>query len=397
MPYMIDYHQGTLEILAKLKGELDQIGALTSRAAAVIGRGGTVWTSMDSGHMPIAEQAQDRRGSPGLLVDHSDFDPMQKGDMVFTQRCDRNVLAARERGVYVVCVTTNYQDNEFRPAGFTDISHSNPDGLMLKDVSNEILHSHVPYQQGLVWSREIADFALCPSSTTGSGTVHWLINAELAHKVADSGAPEVGPSAEYLGILTERVERVAGHQAGLGETAALMSQRVLEGGRWFAQSLEHAGFFTEFNVASGPRIVNTGDWEAAPDKNIMLISAISPAFAEEIELAQAKKAAGAYLIGIGPASLDGEVPQPNLLGLADAPFDNFSPESGGVIALPGRAQSICPTSGIVGNVIQQMISAQWAEEMLKRGAVPTFLRGVYQNGGREYNAEMESVFTQKGF
>lgn len=51
--------------------------------------------------------------------------------------------------MYVVCVASNYQDNEFRPAGFTDLSHSNPDGLMLKDVSNAILHSHVPYTQGL--------------------------------------------------------------------------------------------------------------------------------------------------------------------------------------------------------------------------------------------------------
>ncbi|NKB66224.1 MAG: hypothetical protein GKR89_04115 [Candidatus Latescibacteria bacterium] len=397
MPFMTDYHQGTLEILSKLEGELAQIGALTSRAAAVIRGGGTVWTSMNSGHMPIAEQADDRRGSPGLLKSDGDFELLQAGDMVFTQRCNRDVLAARQRGVYVVCVTTNYQDNEFRPAGFTDISHSNPDGLMLGDVSNEILHSHVPYQQGLVWCKEIADFALCPSSTTGSATVHWLINAELTHKVGNEGAAEVGPSAEYLRILRERVEKVAQHQEAIGETAALMSERVLEGGRWFAQSLEHAGFYSEFNVASGPRIVNTGDWAAHLDKNIMLISAISPAFAGEIELAQAKKGEGAYLIGIGPAGLDGEVPQPNLLGLADAPFDNFSPESGGVIEASGHTGGICPTSGVVGNVIQQMISAQWAEEMVKRGAVPTFLRGVYQNGGTEYNTEMETVFAQRGY
>ena len=111
---MSDYHQGTLEILANLGGELDHIAALSSRAAAVLDAGGTVWTSMDLGHMPSYEQAHNRRGNPGLLTNHRDFDALQKGDMVFTQRCNRDVLAAHERGVYVVCVTINYQDHELQ-------------------------------------------------------------------------------------------------------------------------------------------------------------------------------------------------------------------------------------------------------------------------------------------
>ena len=47
--------------------------------------------------------------------------------------------------------------------------------------------------------------------------------------------------------------------------------------------------------------------------------------------------------------------------------------------------------------IQQMISAQWAEEMIKKGAVPTFCRGIYQTGGREYNSEMTELFEQRGY
>ena len=202
---MEEYHQGTLEILSRQSGELDQIGDLTSRAASVIRKGGTVWTSMDLGHLPVAEQKETRRGSPGIIKDHREFEPLKKGDMVFTHRCKRSVLEARERGVYVVCVTSNYQDNEFRPAGFTDISHANPDGLMLGDVSNEILHSHVPYQQGLVHAPEIPEFAICPSSATGSGSIHWMLNAEIANKLANPNAPEVDRSARYLSVLTERL------------------------------------------------------------------------------------------------------------------------------------------------------------------------------------------------
>ena len=386
-----------MQILEALTGELEQIGALGARAAEVIRRGGTVWTSMDSGHMPIYEHAEDRRGNPGLFRSSREFPDMEEGDLVFTNFCNRDVLAARERGVYVVCVTTPYWDNEFRPAGFTDISHGNPDGLFLKDVSDEILHTHMPYQQGLVDCPEIPEFRLCPCATTGGGAVHWMLNAEVANKVANPEAGEVDKARHYLTVLTERAAQTATHMDAIQETAQVMTQRILSGGRWFAKSLEHPGFATEFNVACGPRMVNDGDWDAARHSNVMVVTAISPTFPAEVELAKEEKAEGAFLIGIGPASLDGTIADEGLLDIADAGFDNFSPESGGVVDIPGREQTICPTSGVVGNLIQQMLNAQWAEEMIKAGSVPTFMRGIYQSGGREYNEAMTEVYQERGY
>ena len=397
MTYMAQYHQGTMQILEALSGELELIGALTSRAAEVLRRGGTVWTSMTSGHMPGIETADERRGNPGLIKQHREFGVLENGDMVFTNFCHREVLAARERGVYVVCVTTPYWDNEFRPAGFTDVSHGNPDGLMLKDVSNEILHSHMPYQQGLVDCPQIPEFRLCPCATTGGGAIHWMLNAEVANKLADPGAGEIDRSRQYLSVLTERTARTADHMAAVQEATANMAERVLAGGRWFARSIEHPGYQTEFNVACGPRMVNHGDWDANPENNIMIINAISPAFPEEITVATEAKAQGAYVIGIGPASLDGEIPAQGLLDVVDAGFDTFSPESGGVVEIPGRGASICPTSGVVGNVISQMINSQWAEEMINKGAVPCFMRGLYQTGGNQYNSDTAELFEQRGY
>lgn len=397
MTFMEQYHSGTMRILDALGGELDQIGALGSRAAGVLKRGGTVWTSMNVGHMPIFEQADDRRGNPGLMKQHTEFSGLQSGDLVFTNFCNREVLEARERGVYVVCVTTPYRDDEFRPPGFTDISHGNPDDLMLADVANEILQSHMPYQQGLVDTPEFPEFRLCPCATTGSGSIHWMLNAEIAAKSADPDVREGEHARQYLAMVNERIVRSAQHMPSIQQTAATMAERVLDGGCWFAKSLEHPGFETEFNVASGPRVVNHGDWGAAMDKNVMLISAISPAFGPEMDLAEKVTAEGAFLLCIGVDSIDGNVPEKSLFDVADVGFDTFSPESGGVVKIPGTSKTVCPTSGIVGNVIQQMISAQWAQQMITLGAVPTFLRGVYQAGGREYNDDMTPLFEQRGY
>ena len=116
-----------------------------------------------------------------------------------------------------------------------------------------------------------------------------------------------------------------------------------------------------------------------------------------MKLALEKQVEGAYVVAVGPASTDGVVPHGRLIDVADVGFDNFSPESGGVIEIAGQSKTICPTSGIVGNVIQQMIIAQWCDEMVRRGSVPYFLLGVYREGGREYNAAMKPFFELQGY
>ena len=397
---MEEYHQGTMEILGRLSGELDQVGDLTSRAARVIRNGGTVWTSMDDGHMPVAEQSQARRGNPGILKNHKGldfktFEKLQSGDMVFTNQCNRAVLRARDRGVYVVAVTVNYIDNEFRPAGFTN---PNEDNLMLKDVSNEVLHSHVPYYQGLVHAPQIPEMTLCPSTTTGSSTLHWMLTAEIANKLWTASSKKVDKSAEYLRILTERIEKTKEHWNSIRQVAVEMTRRIRQGGRWFVRSLEHPGFQSELHgVASGPSIVNWGDWEKSKMHNVMLINAISPGYPTEIKLAQEKQVEGAYVIGIGPDSLDGESAHGRLIDVADVGFNNFSSELEGIIKIPGSPKQICPTSGIVGNVIQQMICAQWTDEMVRRGSVPYFWMGYFQAGGRPYYNAINPFFESRGF
>lgn len=407
--FMEEYHRGTMEILGSLSGEIDHIGELSDRVAAVIRSGGTVRNSANIGHMPATEQNEKRRGNPGVMTTHrkmtdkqnqaamgeADFSDLQKGDMIITCYCNRSLKEARDRGVYVVSVPVNYVNNEFWPEGYV---LPNEDNLMLKDVSNEILHSYIPYEQGLVHPPEIPYMAICPSCTTALGALYWMLSAEIAARLADPKAKKPDRSAEYLAILTERVRRIGvAHMDTIRETAVEMTRRVRDGGRWFVRSIEHTGLASELvRVASGPWMPNTGDWNAKKTSNVMLISAISPAHPEEVKLALEKQVEGAYVIGIGPASLDGAAPSGRLIDVADAGFDNFSPESGGVIRIPGRKDTVCPTSGIMSNIIQQMICAQWADEMCRRGSVPYFLLGNYRKG-RIFNPILAPLAEKRGY
>ena len=177
-----------------------------------------------------------------------------------------------------------------------------------------------------------------------------------------------------------------------------MTRRIRRGGRWFVRSKEHPGLSSEMeHVASGPMIVNWGNWSAKPRENVMLVSTITPSNSGEANIAKQARKEGALVIGIGPATLDGKTPRKGLFSHCQVRFDNFSPESRGVIRIPGRKQPICPTTGLTTNVIQQMLCAQWVDEMVRRGSVPYFFQGGYQQGGSEYNAAMKIHFERQGF
>jgi|SaaInl7_200m_RNA_FD_contig_61_350741_length_1587_multi_11_in_0_out_0_1 hypothetical protein len=418
--FMEEYLEGALEILGCQSAEIEQIADIATRAANVIKNGGKVYASTNVGHMPRPEQTSKRRGHPGedLIHDHNPsiprvlsgqtkdevdkdevlkgYDHLKKGDMVITNHCNKTVQKVRDDGVYIVAVTANYITNEFRHEGF---SHPNEDNMMLKDVSNEILHSHVPFDQGLVYCPEIPEFTLCPSSGVGQGSLFWMLAAEIATNVADKKAKPGEQAAKYLRTLTERVNMIKKmHMGQIREAAVEMTRRIMDGGRWFARSLEHPGIASEVTgVASGPMIINWGDWDKTLKKNVMTISAISPAYPEEIKLAKEKQLEGAFVIGIGPCSVDGVQPSGRLIDVADIGFNNFSPEYGGVISVKGRKDTICPTSGIVSNIIQQMLCAQWTDEMCRRGAVPWYWMGFFQVGGAEYDRGIRPFFQIQGY
>ena len=69
-----------------------------------------------------------------------------------------------------------------------------------------------------------------------------------------------------------------------------------------------------------------------------------------------------------------------------------------MIRIPGRQKPVCPTTGLTTNVIQQMLCAQWTDEMVQPPArCHTFFQGGYQQGGSEYNAAMKIHFERQGF
>ena len=78
-------------------------------------------------------------------------------------------------------------------------------------------------------------------------------------------------------------------------------------------------------------------------------------------------------------------------------FSNRCAEAAGVIEVAGMTESICPVTGILNNIILHLLTAQFVDEMCRRGAVPYFYMGLYRTGGSEYNALVEDFFRERGY
>ena len=131
--------------------------------------------------------------------------------------------------------------------------------------------------------------------------------------------------------------------------------------------------------------------EEGGHKDTFLIAAVSADDPQELQWADAARANGNYIVGIGS-------PESNALQQrCDSYFDNRCPEATGTIPIPGSDESVSPATGIINLIIMYVIKAQFIDEMCRRGAVPYFYMGYYRQLGTDYNKVIRPIFQQRGY
>ena len=392
-----EYYQNAVKMLQSIRADAAVMAEVASRAAAAISAGHRVYANAAVGHMPHYELANDREGNPALFefdggtFTSEQFAAMREGDVLITSHVDAAVRDARDRGVYVVVVTTCYINNRHAPPGMVT---PNENDWMPEDVASLVLESHIPWEQGLVHAPEIPEMAILAGSGIGTSAIHWMISAEVAHTLATDAVPDGSIGSQYIDILLERLADFrARNLERVKEEAVSIARRIIGGGRFFVRS-RNQGIRSEITAAQGMTMINFFDQRPAAeggDQDTFLIAAVSPDDPQELEWADEAKANGNYLIGIGPSTNEG------LRGRCDLYLDDCCDENAGVIPIPGRDDKVCPATGILNLTIMHVLIAQFVDEMCRRGAVPYFLMGVYRQLGRAYNEVMRPFCQARGY
>lgn len=393
------YHNRAVATLEQLAGQAALIAAVADTAVEALRAGGKVYANVTTGHMPTYELINEREGNPALfeftgsdMCTPEQYAAMRPGDVLMTNRVDQEVQLARDRGVHVYVFTTCYTNNQWAPEGKVN---PNPENLLPEDVASHVIQTPIPWDQGLVYIPEIPFMPLFPGSANVSCAIHWMITAEVAQALATGGRPDGTMGKAYLEVLLNRLTAIKTAYANrLRETAVVMANRIIGGGRYWIKGRNEGVPSEESGVAQGLMMVNAFEPRLAAeggDRDILLITAVSRNDAVELALAETARSNGNLVLGMGPTGND------SLERLCDGYFHNYCSEDAGVLAIAGREDKICPATGILNNILMQSLSAQMVDEMCRRGAVPYFYMGGYRVGGGTYNGLMSPYFRERGY
>lgn len=257
------YYNGSLEILTRLRADAATFSDVAELCASAISAGSRVFANLVMGHMPAAECADNRSGNPCVFTFNShDYSSMRRGDVLLTHAVTRAVGDARRRGVKVIAFTCPYVNHSGWPSGEIQPSE---DELMLEDVADLVVNSHIPWEQGLVQVPGRPEFPAFPSSSTATCAIFWILSAEVVERIARVGSRYSGsnaptasggsPATQYIDFVLARLKALRvrldnGSKSKLMNAGTAIAQRVLRGGRLLVRGAGDAlGGFR--NVAAG--------------------------------------------------------------------------------------------------------------------------------------------------
>ena len=390
MDFGEQYYVRVSEIISNIRRtEMPLIDSLSGRMTETLKKDGNVWLQHRIGHMPGHEFNGSNRGNPGIMKsDKMEFDQLKSGDVLVTNSVNENVRAARDRGIYVVGVPVNYVDNEWAPRGYVS---PNVNDWLLGDVSNVILQSYIPYTQGVVDCPEIPEIKLCPSSSNSLCTLFWMFQAEVANRLKNRKAVPMEMAGRVIDTILGRISDAYRLQKDyMFDHAATVAKMIGNGGHYHVTS-DHGGVRSEASgVAMGPMMTNAFS-DDMKKGDVHLLATIEPDSQTIVDEAKKAREMGMFVVSIAPAnSLE-------LRRYSDVFIDNLSPEGGGLLEIAGYDESIATVGGILNNWLMWIFTAQFVDEMVRRGWIPWFWIGFYTVGGREYDEAVRMFFERQGF
>ncbi len=415
--FMDQYYDGIIEIARGIRDtQIGNISKAMEKAYELKRAGGTIRSHVNYGHFAMYAGSRDRPGQPwvlpqtGITPTPEEFAAMKEGDFLITDRIDEGTIGLRDRGVYVVGVTNNYYKFYKTPPGGL---RPNRMEVSIEEVSDLVIDSHVPWDNGLVAAPQIPHFKLCPSTGIAQFLVYWACTASLATLIGTKGRGSAAePAEQYLDMAIERfrmigtdrpkIDFVAEKWADLvlGEKARLLvyghNQDVATYGPTQCRNM----FVNDAVICASSSMIADTFTEHADDLkkgDIVLIGAFTSNHPDEINVARYAREKKAYTTAFGPFATDADSSGVRLFKEVDAAFNSYSDESAGVIDAPGFDEKVSPLTGVTGNLIHWMLTAQWTDHMARRGEMPYYWQGYHETGGQEYDEAVLPLFEKRGY
>jgi len=412
-PFMDQYYDGAVRIVEGIRDtQLGNIGRAMQKAYEIRKNGGTLYSDTTFGHYASFAGSRDLPGQPWILPQfdigspEETFDAIKPGDFLLTHVTSEARKRAKERGVYVVGVTNNYY-----PFYKTPPDGLRPDKMALpttEEMSNMVIDSQVPWDNGLVDAPQITEFKLCPSTGLAAFSVYWSCTALLATLIGSKGKDtSVEPARRYLDLLLARFRQIKTDRDKFDRVAKKWADMILAKrpvfmvyGEQFRMSERRVGnpyVSDAVGAASGSMIGQHYNPDKLTANDMVFICSMRSRQEQELEAARMAKRKGAYVAALCPYATDGDSSGVRLYKEVDDAFNTYSDESEGVLDIKGFDTPICPTAGLTGLLVHWMLMASWTDQMAQRGEMPYYWMGYHEKGGDVYDQVIRPYFMKRGY
>jgi hypothetical protein len=394
--------------------------------------GGQIFSHVLVGHFAMFAASPNVPGQPSVLPQRADrnisadYNQMKPGDFLLTNGAslinpDKGTIPevgpdeARVRGAYTVGITCSYARFYKTPIGaLLPVKMS----TSLEQICDRLLDSGCTWSCGVISTPAIPEFKIISSSGLSQFLVYWACTAALCKQIGTAGADDgAGVAREYLDEALASFAQIRAHEFELiDRVARAWTDRIL----LFAETAEIADrprilvygapqvgapyegtqnmFVNEaYETAAGTMIMQPYELYKTQLKanDIVLIGAISPNNSDEIQVAKYAKQIGAMVVAFGPFDheRDGEC----LANYVDAAINTHSRDGAGILEIDGFDEKVCPLSGLSGNLVLWLLTAQWTYHMVQRNRTPNYWQNYWEVGAIEYDDRAQANFLARGY
>jgi hypothetical protein len=394
--------------------------------------GGTIYSHVLVGHFAMFAASPGIPGQPSVLPQRADrnvaadYDNMKEGDFLLTNgpslvNPDKATIPevgpneARVRGAYTVGITCSYVRFYKTPIGaLVPVKMT----TSIEDISDLVIDSGCTWSCGVIATPDIPEFKIISSSGISQFLVYWACTAALCRQIGTLGRDDGAATAtEYLDkVLTsfreirenefDTIDRVARQWAEhilkyRNEKDVSRKPRLLVYGSPQAGA-PYEGTLNMFvndayETAAGTMIAQPYELYQTDLKpiDIVLIGSIAPGNSDEIQVAAFARQIGAMTVAFGP--FGGGNGGPLLSDHVDVAIDTHSGDGAGVLEIEGFDEKIGPISGLSGNLVLWLLTAQWTYHMVQRNETPYFWQNYLEAGAVDYDNLTHAKFLERGY
>lgn len=394
--------------------------------------GGTIFSHVLVGHFAMFAASPGIPGQPFVLPQRADrnvaadYARMKEGDFLLTNgpslvNPDKATIPevgpneARVRGAYTVGITCSYVRFYKTPIGaLVPVKMT----TSLEDISDLIIDSGCSWSCGVISTPDIPEFKIISSSGLSQFLVYWACTAALCRLIGTGGRDDGSAAArEYLDkalasfrAIKEKefgtIDRVArkwtGHilkfrnEKDISRKPRLLVYGAPQAGTPY-EGTQNMFVNEAYETAAGTMIAQPYEMYKTDLKpiDIVLIGSIAPGNSDEIQVAKFARQIGATTVAFGP--FDRSNQGPLLSDYVDVAIDTHSGDGAGVLKIEGFDEKVCPISGLAGNLVLWLLTAQWTYHMVQHNETPYYWQNYLEVGAVEYDNLTHAKFLERGY